>query len=278
MNNSGYYNLLNPFYLYREREYLKRRLMYRLAVCGLPITSNDRKLLSLKDKHKGQRCFIIGNGPSLRISDLDLLKKEISFASNKIYLAFDETNWRPSYYTMVDVLVAKNNHKVIQQLNIPKFFNFGLKAYFPKSKDIVWLREMLNPLKDGKIDCQFSTNALEGVYGGYSVIYAQMQLAFYIGIREVYLIGVDHKFDIPKPTGEICADGNLILDQPGGINHFHPEYRKPGEKWTTPQLESITMAFKKAKQTFELNGGFIYNASRKTELDVFPIVDFDEVI
>ena len=42
-----------------------------LAEKGMPITANDRKLVRLKDRHKGQRCFIIRNGPRLLIEDLD---------------------------------------------------------------------------------------------------------------------------------------------------------------------------------------------------------------
>ena len=38
-----------------------------------------------KNKHDGQRCFIIGNGPSLTAEDLNLLKNEVTFAANRIY-------------------------------------------------------------------------------------------------------------------------------------------------------------------------------------------------
>ena len=97
-----------------------RNLHYTLAAHGFPMTANDRKLAALKDKHKGQRCFVIGNGPSLRISDLDRLKDEITFASNKIYLAFEETDWRPTYYTAVDRLVIESLHEVISHLDLTK--------------------------------------------------------------------------------------------------------------------------------------------------------------
>ena len=46
------------------------------------------KLGALKDKHKGERCFIIGNGPSLKQTDLTKLKNEYTFGLNRIYLAF----------------------------------------------------------------------------------------------------------------------------------------------------------------------------------------------
>ncbi len=36
--------------------------------------------------HHGQRCFIIGNGPSLQRTDLTKLKDEFTFGMNRIYL------------------------------------------------------------------------------------------------------------------------------------------------------------------------------------------------
>ena len=41
-------------------------------------------LSSIKNKFKGQRGFVIGNGPSLRVEDLERIKNEVSIASNKI--------------------------------------------------------------------------------------------------------------------------------------------------------------------------------------------------
>ena len=52
----------------------------------------------------GKRCFIIGNGPSLRIEDLERIKDD-TFAVNRIYKIFDKTFWRPASvsYTHLDV-------------------------------------------------------------------------------------------------------------------------------------------------------------------------------
>ena len=55
---------------------------------------NDQRLTNLQNIHKGKRAFILGNGPSLSIADLNKLKNEITFASNKIYLAFEKTDIR----------------------------------------------------------------------------------------------------------------------------------------------------------------------------------------
>ena len=44
----------------------------------------------LKGKHRGKRGFIIGNGPSLKNTDLTKLEDEFTFGMNRIYLLFPE--------------------------------------------------------------------------------------------------------------------------------------------------------------------------------------------
>ncbi|MEH7386551.1 hypothetical protein V7147_14250, partial [Bacillus sp. JJ1521] len=69
-----------------------------LRVIGFDRNSQYQKLKKIKNKHMGQRCFIIGTGPSLTIEDLEKLRNEMTFSMNSICLAFDETDWRPTYY------------------------------------------------------------------------------------------------------------------------------------------------------------------------------------
>ena len=281
-------SIFNPFYVYERRDLivpglkdiLKQSLSFGhrcLRARGITLTTNDRRVAALKGIHEGQRCFIIGNGPSLTIEDLDKLKNEITFACNKIFLAFDQTAWRPTYYSISDVLVAENNQSAVKGLKLCKLFHEDVKSYFRDADDIIWLKGLKMPILNGEYEGKFSTSALEGVYGGWTVIYPQIQLALYMGIRKIYLIGVDFSFEVPKSTGRKCRSGE-ILEHQGEINHFHPEYRKPGEKWTTPLLDLQYRAFLAANRALEEHGGCIFNASRKTALDVFPHVDFDDVI
>ncbi|MFL2938571.1 MAG: hypothetical protein ACJZ7A_05680 [Opitutales bacterium] len=86
---------------------------------------NFKNWEKLKNQRNSTRIFIIGNGPSLKVRDLDLLHKhdELSFAFNKIYLAFEQTKYRPTYYMVEDILVAKNNAEKINSISeLPKFF------------------------------------------------------------------------------------------------------------------------------------------------------------
>ena len=54
----------------------------------------------LKDSKKGQTVVLIGNGPSLAETDLELLKEHNidTVAMNRISLKFKEGGWRPTWY------------------------------------------------------------------------------------------------------------------------------------------------------------------------------------
>jgi len=69
------------------------------------LAESNLRLAQYKDKHRGQRCVIIGNGPSLNKMDLSFLKNEITFGMNRIYLLFDKWDFTPTYYVSVNPLV-----------------------------------------------------------------------------------------------------------------------------------------------------------------------------
>ena len=239
---------------------------------------NTQRIVQLYRKHDAKRAFIIGMGPSLKTNDLNRLKNEITFACNKIYLCFNETDWRPSYYSVIDILVAQNNKDEIQNLNLTKIFSRSVQDVLAADRNAVWINE-LPPLKDhdGNRYFKVSEDALYGVYGGFTVIYFQIQLALYMGIREIYLLGLDFSFDVTTPTLETCEHGEILISD-GETNHFHKDYRKKGESWTVPQLDMQKMAFRAFLEYAEANGVRIFNASRKTNLKVFERVELDDIL
>lgn len=66
--------------LYNQEVDQKREMIYNKKLLGLiPWSSNEEKLLQLKGKYNGKIAFIIGNGPSLRMEDLETLKNNHIF-------------------------------------------------------------------------------------------------------------------------------------------------------------------------------------------------------
>jgi hypothetical protein len=254
-----------------------RRLDHLRRLLGIAVTRNERRLIRLRDIHRGRRAFVVGNGPSLAVPDLNRLRGEISFACNKIYLAYEATEWRPTYYSVYDLLVARNNREIIDRITEPKIFGESVRGEFSGDDAIIFVRSLSHPTIADGVPLGFSTNLMLGAYGGWTTIYFQLQLAFHMGIREVYLIGLDFHFASAAPTDTMTEHGEPVLRSRGEVNHFHPEYRKPGETWTKPELGLQRRTFQAARRAFEESGGSLLNASRKSALDVLDRVDFDSL-
>jgi hypothetical protein len=292
------HRFLRPSYLWENRARVGSRALKAVrqgfGFIGVPLSRNAVQLRRLKDIHKGRRAFVLGNGPSLRVADLDRLKGEICFAANKIYLAFDETQWRPSYYFVADLLVARNNADMIHSLPLRKFYARGMSKYLNADSSTTWFEE--DPGNSGHVDGNpafpgmrsrsgdrvgyFSRNPLVAVYGGGTVIIPMLQIAHYMGISEVYIIGLDFSFKVPDrrvATGEAGGYGQA-LEAAGEVNHFHPNYRQVGEVWAIPRLDIQEFAFKGARAAFEDDGRRIFNASRQSKLEVFERANLDDVL
>lgn len=274
-NNSTIDERPNPNRVQRILGKVDRKCLGSLAERGIYLSRSDRFLASLKDKHRGKRAFIIGSGPSLKLEDLDRLKNEITFGCNKIYLAFDQTDWRPTYYTVVDELVACQNREKIEELPLVKLMSGRVRHLFAGKSGNYYFRP-LKARRSGVYSPKFSTDASLGCYGGGTVLYEQMQLAFHMGISEVFVIGLDFSFAIEKVAEDSAANGEVLHGR-GEVNHFHPDYRKAGEAWSMPKLDIQRQAFACAKKQFEDSGRSIINASRSTKLDVFPLANFDSL-
>ena len=265
----------NPAHYFRH---YSNCIKNRINSCVEPVRRRRRlsRIEKIKDIHAGEKCVIIGMGPSLRASDLDRFKGIPTIACNKIYLAFDETDWRPDYYMVSDVLVAENNKEEIKKIEAPKYFPEGLERYCSGVKGINWIpRSRSSKYKPG-ISAGFATDLSTGIEsGGGTVIYDMLQLAYHLGFVEVALVGIDFSFNLSKSSGDVCEQGEVLISE-GELNHFSKNYRKPGETWTVPNLLEQKIAFTKAADTFAANNRILVNASRKTMLEEVNVVNFDE--
>jgi hypothetical protein len=236
---------------------------------GLALTANDRRITRLKNRHKGKRAFIIGNGPSLRTSDLDLLSDEITFAFNRIYLFFDQSRFRPKYYLVADPLVVQQNYQAINQLS-------GFVKIYPQKQPL------LKPSKESiflatfaRKNPKFSHNPLRCVHLEETISTVAFQLAFYMGIQDVYLLGMDFHYPSLDKLGDKTK---RVVISDGTVDHFHSDYRKKGVQWHLPDLDAMKSEFLMVRSTYESSGRRILNATRGGRLELFPRVDFDQLL
>jgi hypothetical protein len=234
---------------------------------------NLQGLQRLTNLHKGRRAFIVGNGPSLRVEDLTLIDKakDISFAFNKIFLAFDQTPYRPTYYMVEDLLVAKNNAQKIGALKgFPKFLYDPVRQWISRDEETLYFS--MTYKGPNYLEPKLSAHPDHLYYGG-SVTYSALQLALIMGCDPIYLIGVDFNFRLPPAERR---EGNELI-QEGEVNHFHPQYRSPGERWHVPDDEFTLKAYELAKEQCDKRGIKIFNATRGGKLEVFPRVELDSL-
>lgn len=254
----------------------------RLRRLGIPADRFDLGLWRLRGRHAGRRAFIIGNGPSLRMEDLDLLRQrgELCFGSNKIYLAFDKTAWRPDYYGIQDRDTPKQAGPQIQAAFRGDFF---LARYiapgFPPAPGRVYFN--LIPPVPPPMQPRFSLNLLTGVACGRTITYPLLQLAAWMGVREVYLLGVDFNYgNIGSTFAHAKYDGirGYTYQPETQNNYFSKDYHKPGETILMPYMEHQFCAYQSARTLCHDAGVMkIFNATRGGMLEVFPRVDFDSL-
>lgn len=217
-----------------------------------------RRLAKYRNLHAGKRCFIIGNGPSLNQTDLSMLKDEFTFGTNRIYL---HPTFRPSYFVCANDLVVQQCARDIEQLPMPKFIGWHNRDAIQFTRDMTFLHTR------GGLRSWFFTDLTEGCWEGSTVTMVCMQLAYYMGFKEVYLIGVDHNYSCsgkPHEAQEFKGED---------LNHFSPNYFK-GFKWHLPDLEGSEMSYRVAKFIFEQSGRQIIDATIGGKLTIFPKVDY----
>jgi len=226
------------------------------------LKQSQEKIRQFHNKHLGERCVIIGNGPSLNEMDLSFLKHEICFGTNKIYLGFERWEFSPTYYVAVNPFVIEQSVDEIGKMSCPKFIGNRGISYFDPTDDIIFIKTFPSPGES------FSKRPDVGSNEGCTVTYVAMQLAYYMGFNEVILIGVDHHFVTQgTPHKAIVSEGD-------DLNHFDTNYFGKGVEWQLPDLENSEKSYRVAKKVFEESGRKIIDATVNGRCQVFPKQDY----
>lgn len=262
----------SPLYPLIREAYIRLRDLPQLPAAYLHPWRRTaiERLAALKDIHKGKRAFIIGNGPSLKNTEMGKLKGEITFGMNRIYLMFPELGFKTTYLSVVNDLVIEQTASDLAALDIPKFLTWRSRRFFSRDQFTGPQTTNLPTFLYSTYDApRFSPDVRGRVWEGATVTYVSMQLAFHMGISEVILIGVDHNYDAKgKPNATVTSTG----DDP---NHFDARYFGAGFRWQLPDLETSELAYRMARQAFEAAGRRIVDATVGGKLTIFEKVDYN---
>lgn len=222
------------------------------------------ELKKFKDIHRNRRCFIIGNGPSLRCEDLERIyeNRDISFGMNRVFKIFEKTRWRPDYYVIDDFNAYKND--CLRWLSVDDE-NMFVREYYnlaglPDLKAANRYHSTFQNLRDRKPD--FTEDISKTIYWGATVTFSVMQIAAYMGFSEIYLIGMDFNYEDRKKGGE-------------GV-HFSDEYEKD-ILFEVNYKREHELSYLSAREYAETHNVKFYNATRGGELEIFERVDFDSL-
>lgn len=228
---------------------------------------------TFKKKHEGERCFIIGNGPSLTAEDLDLIKDEISFAANKIYKIYERTSWRPTYYICMDYMsLAEGIAADLYQIEADTLFiNWQQRELVGKKGNVVYInanpRYVVNIWNDREV--VFSENCDQFIDNARTVTYTAIQLAAYMGFKEIYLLGVDATYPFYK-DGKGRKHSTTTAEahfKDGGYNRIDYLVKETNE-----------YGFSKAKDHCRINNIKIENVTRGGRLDAFDRKELEDVL
>lgn len=198
--------------------------------------------------------MIIGNGASLRDVPLSFLVKYPTFGQNKIFLL---EGFTPKYYVAVNPLVIEQSIDQINAMQCSKWIRESHSKYIIDSHPI-------QKTKSGK----FHTTP-PAAHEGYTVTFVSMQIAYWLGYRQILLVGIDHRYTYNgKPNKQNQWRGD-------DVNHFHADYFR-GQQWNNPDLARSEIFYKMANLAYRAAGGRIVNLTPNTALDVFEKGELSE--
>lgn len=228
----------------------------------------DSRYLALKrwkNSHKGERCFILATGPSLNMSDILLLRNEFTIGMNSICLLYKDTDWRADLFGVQDDAIYEKLKDVLH--NYPENVIVSQNIYdrFEDSRifDVFPLNSKYNYYDfryTDKLHVKFSDDSYATVYDAYSITFSLMQIAIYMGFKEIYLMGCD------------CNQ------QVGKKNHFIETGHVEEESKLKTSADRNIYAHQEIKKYCDSIGVKVFNATRGGALEVYPRVKIEDVL
>jgi len=242
--------------------------------------SDRKRIEQWKNKYMGERCFCIGNGPSLKQTPLHLLEGEYTFRLNRIADIYPRTTWRPSFYVNVTRQPTQTEFARSAANAAQETTSFLSKRYahlvmaeaeFDISDNVILLN--VAPLRVVPL-VVWSQDIAETISKYGTSMLSVLQIAVYMGFNPIYLVGCDGEFE-PYKYGE------------GDPNHFSPDYGNffnPGQgaEFSPSFCEATTARWDRglriAKDVCDKLGVKIYNATIGGDVEIYPRVDLLEVL
>jgi hypothetical protein len=234
-----------------------------------------------RGRHEGRRCFVIGNGPSLKTQDLTPLADEITFVTNYFHLhPIVGDFWQPTYYCLSDPAYFDGREpitsfsEIVARITTGSFFvSHHAFEFLERSRALpperTYYIASCEGIQAGESRKPDLTKATPGVQ---TVVQLAVMAAIFMGCSPIYLLGLDHDW--------LAHGGTHLNFYSEEEPENQPEGNLPGWSYHSMLDAVLTMwkVYELQERVAEAAGIKIINATRGGFLDVFERANYEKII
>ena len=179
--------------------------------------------------------IVMGNGPSLKDVNFDLLKKYDTFGLNAAYRKYEEIDFYPTYFGSFDYVVTDSHKEGYQNMidNSPIKKAFFIRPYFKGEKF-----QFCNMIAGDFIHHKISTSFDKFYDQGNSGVNA-CQVGIMLGYDKIILIGVDQNYtEIVDGAKQVGGRLQMEKTPDKNPNYWFDDYQQKGDIYNVPQLNT----------------------------------------
>lgn len=270
------------------RNFVDLLTRYRLSAVNFYLRHHDvlRANRTIWNRHKGERCFILCNGPSVKLQDISALKNETVIAVSNGYLHPEYSEIKPKYHCIPQITYSE---KMTSGLTMDWFReihnSIGKAELFLDQQE--WALVQENNLfisRTVRYVCMGrrgfpDSGAIPDLTGiiprVQTVPIMAIMIALYMGFTEIYLLGTDHDWFVKKEY--------KYFYEPGLLKGVDIGVRPDGTLETTlwdeiPAISKVWTQYRSVKKIAAASGAVIRNATYGGMLDEFERVPLEIVL
>lgn len=253
----------------------------RFALTHRDILQANRAYLN---RHQGERCFILCNGPSVRQQDILPLKQELVFSVSNGYMHPEYSEICPRYHCVPQLTYGKMTTDLAVKWFREMNERIGHADLFIDAQEWGLVRRhglfpgrQVNHVCMGMnyFPCKSVLPDLSGIIPRVQTVPIMViMIALYMGFREIYLLGTDHDWFVKKEY--------KYFFEPGLLKGVDPGVRPDGTLETTlwdelPAVTKVWSQYRSVKRIAQVFGTSIYNATQGGMLDEFERVRLEDL-
>lgn len=259
---------------------------YRPSALGFYLNHLDvlRANRQLHNRHAGERCFILCNGPSVKEQDIRPLRGETVFSVSNGYLHPDYQTISPKYHCVPQITYASlSPEKTIDWFEEMDQSIGDAEMFLDQQEWSLVQEHQLFAGRPTHFVCMgknhFRSNTgipdLSGLIPRVQTVPIMvLMIALYMGFREIYLLGVDHDWFVKKEYRYFFEQGVAAKDS---------TLSRDGILLTTlwdelPAVGRVWGQYRAIKRIAQAHGVKIYNATQGGMLDEFERARLEDVV